>query len=46
MPVSIHKILDHGAEIVPGAILASGESSEEAMKSRSKDRKYFRGLSK
>jgi hypothetical protein len=42
MPASVHKVLVHGADIVSGALLPTGQLSEEAQESRNKDLKYFR----
>jgi len=42
MPAIVHKMLISGAGIFSGAVLSFGQLSEEAQKSRNKDRKYFR----
>jgi hypothetical protein len=42
MPASVHKVLVHGADIVSGAILPTGQLSEEAQEYRNKNLKYFR----
>ena len=42
MPVTMHKILIHGADIIRTSILPIGQLSEEAQESRNKDLKYFR----
>jgi hypothetical protein len=41
MPASIHRILLHGSEIIPAALLPIGQLSEEAQKARNKDLKKF-----
>ena len=42
MPVSMHKLLIHSAEIVPNFDLLIGFYTEEAQEARNKDKKYFR----
>ncbi|XP_071580794.1 uncharacterized protein [Temnothorax nylanderi] len=42
MPVTVHKILLHGASIIEAAFLPIGELSEEAQEARNKDFKRFR----
>lgn len=42
MPVTVHKILIHGTDIIQNAILPIGQLSEEAQESRNKDLKAFR----
>ena len=42
MPVSVHKILLHGAVIISNFVLPIGQLSEEAQESRNKAYKQFR----
>jgi len=42
MPVSVHKILIYGSEIISTAILPTGLLSEKVQESRNKDLKHFR----
>jgi hypothetical protein len=42
VPVNVHKVLVHGADIISGAIVPIGKLFEEAEESRNKDLKYFR----
>ena len=42
MPVSIHKLLIHGAEVISNFLLPIGSYSEEAQESRNKDSKRGR----
>ena len=42
MPVSLHKILLHGREILATCILPIGQFSEEAQKARNKDNRRYR----
>lgn len=42
MPVTVHKILIHGADIIESAALPIGLLSEEAQESRNKDYKHIR----
>jgi hypothetical protein len=42
VPVNVHKVLVHGADIISGAIVPIGQLSEEAQESKNKDLKSFR----
>ena len=42
MPVTVHKILVHSAEIIKTCILPIGQLSEEAQEARNKDLRRFR----
>ena len=42
MPVSMHKLLIHSADIVPNFDLPIGFYTEEAQEAQNKDNKYFR----
>lgn len=42
MPVTVHKILIHGADVIKKFLLPIGQLSEEAQESRNKDLKLFR----
>lgn len=42
MPVTVHKILIHGSEIIKSFIVPIGKLSEEAQEARNKDFKRFR----
>ena len=42
MPVTLHKLLYHGADIIQSSVLPIGQLSEEALESRHKDSKRFR----
>ena len=42
MPVSIHKVLLHGAAVISSALLPIGQMSEEAQESRNKHLKQYR----
>lgn len=44
MPVSVHKILFHGRDIIRSCILPIGQLSEEAQEARNKDTRKFRQL--
>lgn len=44
MPVSVHKILFHGKDIICSCILPIGQLSEEAQEARNKHNKKFREL--
>lgn len=44
MPVSVHKILFHGKDIIASSILPIGQLSEEAQESRNKDGRNYREL--
>lgn len=44
MPVSVHKILFHGKDIIASCILPIGQLSEEAQESRNKDVRNYREL--
>lgn len=44
MPVSVHKILFHGKDIIRSCILPIGQLSEEAQEARNKDTRKFREL--
>lgn len=44
MPVSVHKILFHGKEIIASCILPIGQLSEEAQEARNKHNKKFREM--
>lgn len=44
MPVSVHKILFHGKEIIDANILPIGQLSEEAQEARNKDNRKYREL--
>lgn len=44
MPVSVHKILFHGTDIISSCILPIGQLSEEAQEARNKHNKKFREL--
>ena len=42
MPVSVHVLLIHGAQIISSSVLPIGMMSEEAQEARNKDNKLFR----
>lgn len=42
MPVSVHKILVHGSDIIKFALVPIGQLSEEAQEARNKDIKKYR----
>ena len=42
MPVSVHKILCHGTEVIKQCIIPIGQLSQEAQKARKKDCRRFR----
>lgn len=42
MPVTVHKILVHGSEIIKNSIVPIGQLSEEAQEARNKDCRRFR----
>ena len=42
MPVSVHVLLIHGAQIISSSVLPIGMMSEEAQEARNKDSKLFR----
>lgn len=42
MPVTLHKILMHGSEIIKNALLPIGQLSEEAQEARNKDCRRYR----
>lgn len=42
MPVTVHKILIHSAEVIKSALLPIGQLSEEAQEARHKDCRRFR----
>lgn len=42
MPISVHKILIHGPEIIKSCILPIGQMSEEALEARNKDCRRYR----
>lgn len=42
MPVTVHKILIHGAEVISSFLIPIGQLSEEALEARNKDIKRFR----
>lgn len=42
MPISVHKILIHGADIISHAILPIGQLGEEAQEAKNKDFKFVR----
>ena len=42
MPVTIHKVLLHGAVVISSALLPIGQMSEEAQESRNKHLKQYR----
>lgn len=44
MPVTVHKILYHGKDIISSCILPIGNFSEEAQESRNKDSRNYREL--
>lgn len=44
MPVSVHKVLFHGKDIVSSFILPIGQFSEEAQEARNKDNRKYREL--
>lgn len=44
MPVSVHKILFHGKDIISACILPIGQMSEEAQEARNKHNRKFRKL--
>lgn len=44
MPVSVHKILFHGKDIITSCVLPIGQLSEEAQEARNKDNRKFREL--
>ncbi|GBM77807.1 hypothetical protein AVEN_142166-1 [Araneus ventricosus] len=44
MPVSLHKILFHGKDIIDSCILPTGQLSEEAQEARIKHNRKFREL--
>ncbi|GBL73784.1 hypothetical protein AVEN_230759-1 [Araneus ventricosus] len=44
MPVSVHKILFHGKDIIDSCILPIGQLSEEAQEARNKNNRKFREL--
>lgn len=41
MPVSVHKILFHGRDIIASCIVSIGQLSEEAQEARNKHNKQF-----
>lgn len=42
MPISVHKLLIHGPEIIASVLLPIGQLSEDAQKARNKDIKSSR----
>lgn len=42
MPVSVHKVLFHGKEVISSCILPIGQLSEEAQEARNNDNRYYR----
>lgn len=42
LPVSVHKILIHGAKVIGSFLIPIGQLSEEAQESRNKDAKHYR----
>lgn len=44
MPVSVHKVLCHGKDIIASCILPIGQLSEEAQEARNKDCRKYRDL--
>lgn len=44
MPVSVHKVLFHGKDIIASCILPIGQMSEEAQEARNKNSRKFREL--
>ena len=42
MPVTVHKVLFHGKEIIKSAIVPIGQMSEEAQEARNKDIRRYR----
>lgn len=44
MPVSVHKVLCHGKDIIASCILPIGQLSEEAQEARNKDCRKYREL--
>ena len=44
MPVTVHKILIHGAFVISNALLPIGQLSEEAQEARNKDFKRYREI--
>lgn len=42
MPVSMHKLLFHGAQVISNFLLPIGGYSEEALETRNRDNLYFR----
>lgn len=44
MPVSVHKILFHGKDIIAACVLPIGQMSEEAQEARNKHNRKFREL--
>ena len=44
MPISVHKVLYHGNDIIESSILPIGQLSEEALEARNKDSRKYREL--
>lgn len=44
MPVTVHKVLFHGTEIIASCIIPIGQMSEEAQEARNKDNRRYREL--
>lgn len=42
MPVSVHKVLFHGRDVIASCVLPIGQLSEEAQEARNKDNRRYR----